>query len=55
MDERIALSGSTILNIIMEGAKNPLYEWRSNTSENFLGEIVATTVLTSDTSLVAQR
>ena len=35
MDERIALSGSTILNIIMEGAKNPLYEWEKQHERKF--------------------
>ena len=35
MDERIALCGSTILNIIMEGAKNPLYEWEKQHERKF--------------------
>ena len=35
MDGMIALRASTILNIVMEGAKNPLYEWEKRFEQKF--------------------
>ena len=38
MDGMIALRASTILNIVMEGAKNPLYEWEKRFEQKSHGK-----------------